>query len=123
SSHARLPIPEGMGQREAIGDLHLAADNFVAAAAEYQAALRELGHDAPGERCRLLLRLADTLDQGGEWDAAIQALGEARTLARELADPRLNAHVASGLAHALISVGEYRRSRRYGHYAYAILRN
>jgi transcriptional regulator with GAF, ATPase, and Fis domain/tetratricopeptide (TPR) repeat protein len=123
SSHARLPIPEGVGQREAIGDLHLAADNFAAAAAEYHAALRELGHDVPGERCRVLLRLAETQDQGGDWDAAIRTLSEARALARDLGDPRLKARVASGLALALISVGQYRRSRRYGHYAYAILRN
>ena len=31
SAHASLPLREGVQQREAVGDLHLAADNFVGA--------------------------------------------------------------------------------------------
>ncbi|HYM80807.1 MAG TPA: sigma 54-interacting transcriptional regulator [Candidatus Limnocylindria bacterium] len=123
STHAHLPAREGTGHREAIGDLYFAADNFSGAAAEYTAALLALGQDSPGERCRLLLRLAETQDQGGDFETALRTLREARRIARRICVPRLNAHVAAGLAHALTELGQYQKSRRYGLYAYKVLRN
>ena len=43
---------EATRQHEAIGDLHLAADNFSGAIEEFSAALRDVGPEAPGEHHR-----------------------------------------------------------------------
>ena len=77
-SHARLPLREASQQREAVGDLHLAADNFSGAVDEYGAALRAIHADAPAERCFLLLKLADVETRRGESEAALIALREDR---------------------------------------------
>jgi len=110
-------------QHEAVGDLHLAVDHFAGAVEEYTAALAMLSADAPVERCRILLRLADAYYQRGDFAAALRALAEARPWARRLGDPRLRAHLAAELARTLSAVGRYRRARRYGLHAYRVLRN
>ena len=61
---------ESTRQHEAIGDLHLAADNFSGAIEEYGAALRDVGPEAPAERVRLLERIAEALIHRGESEAA-----------------------------------------------------
>ena len=85
-SHARLPAREDSRQREAIGDLHLAADHFAGACEEFRAALLATPADAAGERCRILLRLAEAENSRGESDAALRALAEAHVAARGLDD-------------------------------------
>ena len=80
-AQARRSERSGAPHHEAIGDLHLAADNFVGAAEEYVAALREVGASAPAERCRLLERLAEANRRRGDFDSAMTALVEARDLA------------------------------------------
>jgi transcriptional regulator with GAF, ATPase, and Fis domain/Tfp pilus assembly protein PilF len=113
----------GSAQHEAIGDLHLAADNFSGALGEYASALKATGPEAPAERSRLLLRLAEVHTARGEYEAALTALSEARATARVLGDQRLVAGIAARCAHALVQQGQHRRSRRYALYAYHVLRD
>ncbi len=122
-AHAQGPGPAGTGQHEAIGDLHLAADDYSGALEEYSAALKALASDAPAERARLLLRVAEAHTARGEFEAACGVLREARLVARLLGDPRLTARVAARIAHAVIQQGQYRRSRRYALFAYRVLRD
>ena len=122
-SHAHTPDRDGAQQHEAIGDLHLAADNFPGAVEEYAAALGSVGADAPQERCRLLTQLAEAHTGRGDFDDALEALHAARATARVLHDPRVRARIAARLANALIQQGDYRRSRRYALYAYRVLRD
>jgi transcriptional regulator with GAF, ATPase, and Fis domain len=110
-------------QREAIGDLHFAADHFAGAIETYSAALLALPDESPEERSRLLVRLALAHYQRGDFDASLRCLADARATARPLRDPHRNAHIAVELAHALSAVGQYRRARRYALYAYHTLRN
>jgi transcriptional regulator with GAF, ATPase, and Fis domain/tetratricopeptide (TPR) repeat protein len=122
-SHARLPAREASQQHEAIGDLHLAADNFSGAVEEFAAAARAIGADAPTERCRILMKQAEAETRRGEYDAAVAVLGSAREVARVLHDERVNARIAASLAHALNEKGHYPRGRRYALYAYRVLRD
>jgi transcriptional regulator with GAF, ATPase, and Fis domain/Tfp pilus assembly protein PilF len=123
STHARFPERESTRQREAIGDLHFAADNFAGAVEAYSAALRALAANDSDARLDLLLRLARAQDQQSTYDAALDTLREARRVAREFEDPRRRAHVAAATAHVLGELGRYREGRRYGRYAYSVLRN
>jgi transcriptional regulator with GAF, ATPase, and Fis domain len=123
SAHANLPPREGAQQREAVGDLHLAADNFAGAIEGYQSALASLVGEALDERCRLHQRLAVAYYHRGDFDAALRSLAGARSAARRLGDPRRKAQIAAELARTLTAVGRYRRARRYGLYAYHTLRN
>ncbi len=122
-SHAHASAQQDALQHEAIGDLHLAADNFPGAVEAYSAALKEVGPHAPAERCRLLERLAMAHDRRGEYDSALALLREARQTARLLQDPHLNARIAARLSHSLLEQGRYRSSRRYGRYAFTVLRD
>ena len=122
-THARLPLREASQQHEAIGDLHLAADNFVGAAEEFRAALRAAGACQPAERCELLLKLADVETRRGDAEAALRVLDEARAAVRVLRDSRLNARIARFVGVALGGLGDYRRARRYALYAYQALRD
>ncbi len=122
-THAHVSARDGAEQHEAIGDLHLAADNFSGAVEAYAAALRITGSDRPAERCRLLQRSADALTGRGDFQAALGALHEARDTARLLRDPRLNAAIATRVSKILIETGRYRASRRYARYAYQVLRD
>ena len=123
SAHANLPPREGAQQREAVGDLHLAADNFAGAIEGYQSVLASLVGEALDERCRLHQRLAVAYYHRGDFDAALRSLAGARSAARRLGDPRRKAQIAAELARTLTAVGRYRRARRYGLYAYHALRN
>jgi Nif-specific regulatory protein len=123
SAHANLPPREGVEQREAVGDLHFAADHFAGAIETYAAALATLPEGTPDERCRLLVRLALSHFQRGDFDASLTSLAEARAIARRLRDPQRNAQVAAQLAHTLTAIGKYGRARRYALYAYQTLRN
>ena len=49
SAHANLPQREGVQQREAVGDLHYAADHFAGAIETYNAALAALVQTAAPE--------------------------------------------------------------------------
>jgi transcriptional regulator with GAF, ATPase, and Fis domain/tetratricopeptide (TPR) repeat protein len=122
-AHARGPGHAGPAQHEAVGDLHLAADDFPGALAEYADALREVGHGAPAERARLLMLIAQVRTAAGEYDEALAAVAEARGIARLLADRRLGARIAARLAHVVVQQGRYRRGLRYARYAYAVLRD
>jgi transcriptional regulator with GAF, ATPase, and Fis domain len=122
-THAQRNAQEAARQREAIGDLHLAADNFSGAVEAYGDALRELGAHLPAERARLLQRLAEAQMRRGECAVACDALHDARGIARILGDPRLTARVAAMLAQALIEQGSVQRSRRYARFAYGVLRD
>lgn len=113
---------EAARQREAIGDLHLAADNFAGAIDAFTTALRDLGPEPVEERCRLLLRLASAQTRRGDFEAVLASSREALDLARRLGDPRRRADAASILSFALAERGEYRRARRYALYAWAVLR-
>ncbi len=123
SRRANPPSSEGTRQHEAIGDLHLAADNFSGAIEEFGAALRAVGPEAPSERVRLLCRMAEALALRGEHETAIARLREARGVARVLQDSRVNARVAARLAHSLIELGHYRRGRHFARYAWEVLRD
>ena len=101
----------------------MAADHFSGALEEYTTALKEAGSDAPEERSRLLLRLAEVHTARGEFEAALATLGEARATARVLGDRRTTALIAARFAHAFIQQAQYRRSRRYALYAYRVLRD
>ena len=87
-SQAKRQQSSAARQRESIGDLHLAADNFSGAIEAYTAALREVGRDAPAEQSRILQRLAEAHVRKGDYPAALEALHRARELARLLRDPR-----------------------------------
>jgi tetratricopeptide (TPR) repeat protein len=123
SAHANLPAREGAQHREAIGDLHFAADHFAGAIETYNAALASLVDESPEERCRLLLRLALAYYQRGDFDASLTSLRTARATARPVGDPHLNARIAAEMAHTLTAIGQYRRARRYALHAYRTLRN
>ncbi len=122
-SHGSAVLRDAVQQREAIGDLHLAADNFSGAIEEFSAALDHLGPDAATGRCRVLEKLADANQRRGDFDAAIGVLREARDLARLIHDPRSKARLAARLAHVLTDTGSYRAARRYARYAYTVLRD
>ncbi|HET7225800.1 MAG TPA: sigma 54-interacting transcriptional regulator [Candidatus Eisenbacteria bacterium] len=122
-SHPVPPVRDAAAQYEAIGDLHLAADNFAGAIEAYSSALRELPPRQPAERARLLCCLAEAQLRRGEYNAARAILAEARELTRELRDPRTNARIAARLARALVDQGQFRRCRRYAQYAYDVLRD
>jgi len=114
---------EATRQHEAIGDLHLAADNFSGAIEEFGAALRDVGPDAPAERVRLLERLAEALIHRGECESALRRLREARDVARILREPRIMARIVARLASALVQLCRYREGQHYAHYAYRVLRD
>src|SRR5438093_1580736 len=120
---AQGPAREGAQQHVAIGDLHLAADNFSGAVEAYAAALQRLGPQFPAERCQLLEKIAEAESHRGEFDSAMGALRQARAVARLLRDPRVNARLAARLAHLLSEIGQYRSSRRYALYSYRVLRD
>ena len=120
---AQGPAREGAQQHVAIGDLHLAADNFSGAVEAYAAALQRLGPQFPAERCQLLEKIAEAESHRGEFDFAMGALRQARAVARLLRDPRVNARLAARLAHLLSEIGQYRSSRRYALYSYRVLRD
>jgi Nif-specific regulatory protein len=122
-SLAQRGAQEGARQREAIGDLHLAADNFSGAVEAYAQALQVVGQDLPNERVRLLRRLAEAHLRRGEFAPALEALRLARHDSRILGDPRAIAQVAADLARALIDSGAIRRGRRYARFAYAALKD
>jgi transcriptional regulator with GAF, ATPase, and Fis domain/tetratricopeptide (TPR) repeat protein len=122
-SSARWPQPEGVGQLEAIGDLHLAADNFSGAVESFAAALREVAPDAVAERCSLLQRLADAEAGRGGFESAERALREARESSRLLHDPRVTAGIAMRLAFVTNERGRPRACRRYALFAYSALRD
>ncbi len=122
-SHAQRGAQDGARQHEAIGDLHLAADNFSGAIEAYRDALRDVGQELPIERAHLLQRIADASQRRGDYGAAFENLREARRVARLLGDDRLTARIAARLSHACIEQGLVRRSRRYARFAYAVLRD
>jgi hypothetical protein len=72
SSHAGLPARESADQREAIGDLYFAADNFVGAVEEFSAALRAVDAGDPGEQGRLLVRIARSHIHRSDYPAALK---------------------------------------------------
>ena len=122
-THARLASRNGAKQQEAIGDLHLAADNFSGAVDAFTAALLEIGPERPDERVRLLQRLAEASTRRGDFHSAYQSLREARGTARLLHDSRVNARIAARASNVLVELGRYRASRRYALYAYTVLRD
>jgi Nif-specific regulatory protein len=119
----RAQASEALRQHEAVGDLHLAADNFAGAMESYQAALREVGPDAPAERCRLLLRLAAAQTRRGDFEAVAATARESLGIAQRLGDPRRKAEAASTLSFTLAELGQYRRARRYALYAWSVLKD
>ena len=119
----QLSARESARQHEAVGDLHLAADNFTGAADEYASALQQLEPGAAAERCRLLLKLADAQTMRGDFDAAQRTLMSAREVSRVLEDPRVTARVAAGLSRVHLDQANSIRSRRYARYAYRVLRD
>ncbi len=123
SAHASTMQAGSARRREAIGDLHLAADNFAAAIEEYAASLRATGNQTPPDQIRLLRKLADAHRLRGEFDLALRYLGEARRAVRQLGDPVERARIAWRIARAHQLGGRYRKALRYAHYAYAVLRN
>ncbi len=122
-SHALSSAQQAARQHEAIGELHLAADNFPSAIEAFTAALGMIGPHAPADRCRLLERLALTHNRRGAYDATLSVMHEARDTARLLRDPRLNARIASRMAYALAELGRYRAARRYALYSFTVLRD
>ncbi|MCC6348902.1 MAG: sigma 54-interacting transcriptional regulator [Candidatus Eisenbacteria bacterium] len=120
----RVLLPrDGFGQREAVGDLNLAADNYAGAVEAFGAALSATdAHDVPS-RVRLLLKLAESEYHRGASDAAEAAARRARVEGRVLEDGRVRAAVAARLAAVSFDASNYRRSLRYARYAYAVLRD
>lgn len=112
-----------MQHHETIGDLHLAGDNYTGAIEAYASGLECVGEHAPRERCRLLEKLADAEARRGEFARSVERLTESRRVARLLREPRVTARIAARLSNALVEMGRYRASRRYGLYAYATLRD
>ena len=121
SAHASLPVREGE-QHEAVGDLYFAADNFAAAADTYLEALRSVPDRSMTDRLRLMLRVNQCHFRRGDFHASLDILLEARALVRGTG-PELNARVAAQLGETHTYLGQYRRGRRYAHYAYGVLRN
>ena len=115
--------PPAVSQQEAVGDLHLAADNFAGALEAYRQALAETGPDAVRDRVRLLLRISNAELQRGDLGAALATTRRARAAARVLDDVRVRAQIATRFAAIHSERGEYRRSVRYGRYAYAAVRD
>ena len=122
-SRASSSAQDAARHHEAIGDLHLAADNFSGAIEEFTAALREVGVDSPAERTRLLLRLSEALARRGDHEPSLRPLREARGVSRVLSDPRITARIAARMSFALSELGQYRRSYRYALHAYSVLRD
>ena len=121
--HAGHPALSGALQHEAVGDLHLAADNFSGAAEAYASALREMGPAFPRERCRVLQRLAESHIRRSDYHAALGPLREARDTARLLGESRVLAGIAARFAQSFTQLGQYRRGLRYAGYAYRVLRD
>ncbi len=121
-SRADSLAPNSVRQHEAIGDLHLAADQFAGAVEAYSAALAELGGEPRSERGRLLLRLADASIRRSDLDLALTALNEARGIARQSGDLALSARASAFFVMVHLERGNYRRARRYGLFAYRVLR-
>ncbi len=118
-----LAPDSGVGRQEAVGDLHLAADNFAGAVEAFTAALATVDvHDVPA-RVRLLLKAAEAEFLRGAGEAARALALRARAEGRVLEDPRVRARVAARLAAVAFESANYRRSLRYSHYAYAVLRD
>ena len=122
-THAGHSALSGALQHEAVGDLHLAADNFSGAAEAYSAALREMGPAYPRERCRVLSRLAESHIRRSDYQTALPPLREARETARILGDTRVLAGIAARFADACTELGQYRRGRRFAQYCYRVLRD
>jgi transcriptional regulator with GAF, ATPase, and Fis domain/Tfp pilus assembly protein PilF len=114
---------EGALQRETIGDLHFAADNFSSAIEEYASSLRGLPGASAPDQVRLLCKLADAHRQRGEFDLAVRHLNEAREAARRAGDALERARVAWRLARSHQFAGRYRHALHYAHYAYRVLRD
>jgi transcriptional regulator with GAF, ATPase, and Fis domain len=122
-THAGHPALSGALQHEAVGDLHLAADNSSGAAEAFSAALRDMGPGFPRERCRVLSKLAESYIRRSEYHAALAPLREARGTARVLDDGRVLAGIAARFADAYTELGQYARGRRFARYAYRVLRD
>jgi transcriptional regulator with GAF, ATPase, and Fis domain len=122
-THAGHPALSGALQHEAVGDLHLAADNFSGAAEAYSAALGDMGLGFPRERCRVLSRLAESHIRRGDFQTALAPLREARDTARLLGDARVLAGISARFADAFTELGQYRRGRQYARHAYRVLRD
>ena len=105
-THAGHSALSGALQHEAVGDLHLAADNFSGAAEAYTAALREMGPGFPRERCRVLERLAESHIRRSDYHAALSPLREARDTARLLGEARALAAIAARFADAYTELGQ-----------------
>jgi transcriptional regulator with GAF, ATPase, and Fis domain/Tfp pilus assembly protein PilF len=120
----RTLAPEtGASQREAVGDLHLAADNFAGASEAFAAALADAhAHDVP-QRVRLLLKMAESEFLRGACEGALETARRARRESRVLEDAKIRAAIASRLASIAFEKSNYRRSLRYARYAYAVLRD
>src|SRR5207344_1064921 len=97
-SRAPAKGDDGLRHHEAIGDLHLAADNFAGAIEAYQTALRAVVPGAIGDRCRVLLRLAEAYTRRGDADSTLKVAREARRIAGPIGDSQLNASMASRLS-------------------------
>jgi len=113
----------GLSQQEAIGDLHLAADAFANAVEAYKAAVAATPSGALDVRVRLHLRIGRAEMLRGRPREALASTQTAREIARRTGDPRLNAHVAAGLAAIHVELGSPRRAQRYALYAYRVLRD
>ncbi len=123
SSRRVLVSVSGTGRHEAVGDLHLAADNFAGAIDAYRLALSEVGaNDLPG-RVRLQLRIAQAEFQRGAYAEALVAARAARREARVLEDPRVLALIAVRYAAIHNETASYRRSLRYARWAYEVLKD
>ena len=95
---------------EAIGDLHLAADNFSGAAEKYRSVLEGLSRSRPADRVRVLRKLAEAEYARSAFAESQNVLEEARETARLLGDPRVTAKIVANLASVLIELGRYRAS-------------
>ena len=123
-AHDSTPSQQGGPEHfESIGDLHIAADHFAGAADQYGSAIQRVPAGATADRVRLLRKLADAEFGRSRYELAIARLREARDLARELNDRRLNAGIVARIADSLIEVGRYRSALRYAEYAYRVLRD
>ena len=117
------PASAGVSQHEAVGDLHLAADNFAGALDAYRAALAETGPGALHVRVRLLLRLSEASLKRADFTTAFADTQRARDEARLLGDLRINARIATRFGSIHYESGQYRRSMRYARFAYDVLRD
>ena len=107
---------------EAVGDLHLAGDNFAGAIEAYRHALTSLSATDAAGRGRLQLRIAEACSRRGDADGAWEAVREARSVTRALDDSRMRARIAVRAAAVFYDRGRYRRSARYARFAFASLR-